>query len=321
MAKFYIAEKSWNKVINYAKSSYDQFKAEIGGMMIAHRDDDGDFILSDPIILKQRVTAAHCTLDKEELAQYYVKTAMKHKKLDSLQFVWWHSHHTMDAFWSPTDLNAIDQMSSGQMSMSLVVNLKEEYKFRVNIWQPVTLEQDVTLNILGKEKTIPQSITDEVKKKCTAHQWKTAANYPTYENRIGLSSDQGYTYDARQIALFNDSYAGASPEDTERQIAYEFLCGELDDINSDYCTGTIDFKVYQDVIKDLNKEAAKKKLNYRVGLCKTADELDGIVYYIESERYICTVDDEHKWNAQNAVETSILDAEYTPPLDREDYIL
>ena len=37
--EFSIQEKAWNKVINYAASAYNQFKSEIGGMMVAIEDE------------------------------------------------------------------------------------------------------------------------------------------------------------------------------------------------------------------------------------------------------------------------------------------
>ena len=43
--EFYIEQKDWNKLQNYAKSAYNKHKAEIGGMCVAVQDDDGDWEL------------------------------------------------------------------------------------------------------------------------------------------------------------------------------------------------------------------------------------------------------------------------------------
>ena len=144
--KFIISQEDWGKIIAWAKLSYDELKSEIGGMLVAFLDKDtNQMTLKDPVIGKQVVSGGNCTLDKEWLADYYCKMAMKHGT--SVRFVWWHSHHTMGAFWSGTDLEAIREFSSGKYSMSLVVNLKEEYKFRVNWWEPTHGHIDHELTI------------------------------------------------------------------------------------------------------------------------------------------------------------------------------
>ena len=146
--EFTIQDKAWNKVINYANAAYDQFKSEIGGMMVVIEDDAGDWELKDPVIMKQKISASNTHLDQEELAAYYTKAAMKYKKVN-FRFCWWHSHHTMSAFWSGTDTNTIDEFSDGDFSFALVVNLKEEYKFRVSVWKPIEVHEDVDLDTLG----------------------------------------------------------------------------------------------------------------------------------------------------------------------------
>ena len=49
---FYISQNNWNKIINYAGIAYDKFKAEIGGMSVMIEDNEGDWELKDPVILK-----------------------------------------------------------------------------------------------------------------------------------------------------------------------------------------------------------------------------------------------------------------------------
>ena len=51
--KFYISRENFDKVIGYAESAYRQFKSEIGGQLVVLEDTDGDYILEDPVILKQ----------------------------------------------------------------------------------------------------------------------------------------------------------------------------------------------------------------------------------------------------------------------------
>ena len=106
--------------------------------------------------------------------------AMKYKDTE-FRFCWWHSHHTMGAFWSGTDLSSIDEYGDGDLSFALVVNLKEEYKCRVSLWKPIELHKDIELNIMDSEKDIPTEILAEVKAKCETRSYKT-----TYVNNHTL---------------------------------------------------------------------------------------------------------------------------------------
>ena len=122
---FYIKKKNWDKIINFARAANEIYNTEIGGMAIALQDKDGDWEISNPVILKQVVTAGSTVLDKEELAEWCNTIVMNKKYGPKTQFVWWHSHNTMNAFWSQTDLNTMEEYSGGKFSLSLVVNIKE----------------------------------------------------------------------------------------------------------------------------------------------------------------------------------------------------
>ena len=165
MTEFYIEKKDWDKVISYAQAAWDEHRSEIGGMMVVVQDKDDDWQVQDPVILKQRISSGNTHLDKEELAKYYTKAAKKYKD-NIFRFCWWHSHHTMAAFWSGTDTSTIDEFNDGDFSFALVVNLKEEYKFRVSVWRPMEVHEDVDLEILSADKTVKQSIINEVNKLC-----------------------------------------------------------------------------------------------------------------------------------------------------------
>ena len=162
---FYIKQKHWDHILGYAEEAYDTLKTEIGGMSVCLQDKEGDWEIVEPVILKQEVTSGNCTLEKEELAKYYTRTAKRYKNR-SFRFCWWHSHHTMSVFWSSTDIKGIEEYSDGDMSFALVVNLKRENKFRVSMWKPAILHKDTTLEILDEKKSsVPKKILNEVKEK------------------------------------------------------------------------------------------------------------------------------------------------------------
>jgi len=187
-ANFYISEKDWNTIQNYSKYAHEEHGSEIGGFLIAEQDKDNKWKLHKPVILEQVISAGNTVLDKDACSEYYVKTAMRMKN-KPFQFVWWHSHHTMNVFWSGTDLTAIDEFSEGTMSISLVVNLKEEYKLRVNLWKPYKMHKDVEMDIIRKDKTrkVPKSISDKVDELCSKPRLITSHYYHGGEFTYGLT--------------------------------------------------------------------------------------------------------------------------------------
>ena len=280
-----MAEQHWKKIIQYSQAAYDNWKSEISGMMIAYKDKEGDYLLTEPVILKQTVSGANTTLDKEALAEYYVKTAMKHKKKDSLQFVWWHSHHTMDAFWSGTDLSTIEEMSEGAMSLSLVVNLKQEYKFRVSIWDPIEMHKDIEIKIMGKDKKIPAKIMTEVTAMCEK---------PTTVVSNMWTSKRKSNSDRVQTSLFNESYL-------KHPSQVEEIASDIDDIISEYCSGNNAFDEVKGMFKAINTQLHEEGSVYRVGIPKTQEELDSIAMYILPYKYIYKATDIEEWSVEKVM--------------------
>ena len=191
--KVYIYKDCWDKIINYAKAAYSSEKAEIGGMAVVTKDKDGDWLIENPQIVTQEIAGTTCDLDKEELAKYYTEMAVKYKDND-FRFCWWHSHHTMGAFWSGTDLSSIDEYGEGEsdLSFALVVNLKQEYKCRVSVWKPVEVHQDVELEVIRDidEIDVPIEIMTEVKAKCRTRKFNTVMNRNT--KQLSLTSHSWY---------------------------------------------------------------------------------------------------------------------------------
>ncbi len=164
--KFYIMRNDWLKIIQYARCAYEKWKHEIGGMMVIVKEDDR-WRLMDPVILKQETSGGNCDIDAEALAIYYGKVSDKYEGKE-IRHLWWHSHHTMQAFWSGTDTNTIEGTPTPDFSVSLVINLYQEYKLRVQWFQPYMHAEDVELQIIDKAllNDIPAVVEKEVEKLC-----------------------------------------------------------------------------------------------------------------------------------------------------------
>ena len=192
-SKFWIHPDDFQKVINYAAASYNEFKSEIAGQMIVVPDEEGDFILKLPVIMEQTVSGGLCTLDETALAQHYAKTAMEHGK--DVRFCWWHSHHTMAAFWSGTDDATILSMPSNDWTVSLVVNLKREYKLRIQFFEPFLHEENVELNFLTVDTDVDDTILAEVKEQCTKTVVATTTAYTGHaQTYLPLGANEAGNY-------------------------------------------------------------------------------------------------------------------------------
>lgn len=255
----YIEQKDWDKIINYARCASDKWGTEIGGMAVTVQDDDGDWQITDPVIMKQEVSAALCELDKTELAAYYSKMAIKYKK-SNIRFCWWHSHAKMSAFWSGTDTNTIDEFEDGDLSFALVVNVKEEYKCRVSVWKPFTMHEDVELNIVEADKgyKVPKAIQNEVEKHCTQPT-------KTWHN-TGSQWHSGNTLNNyNQTRLFGDITSNIiDRSDNKITKAWWDLIEKVDQINSRFIEGQYDYERYSNQIKDLNRRLDNAKMPLKV---------------------------------------------------------
>ena len=200
-AKFYITRDDWDKVIAYAESSYHQMKAEIGGQMIVVEDEDGDFIIKDPVILKQEVSGGNCEMEAEALALHYSKMVGKHG--DNVRHCWWHSHHTMAAFWSGTDTSTILANKSHDFTVSLVVNLKQEYKLRIQFFYPFEHEENVTLNFLEDiDEERDEGLDAEVKELCS--KYVTPVTKYNHHTKTYTNGQQGAFWTAQDETEMND---------------------------------------------------------------------------------------------------------------------
>ena len=261
--KVYILKDCWDKIINYAKAAYHSEKAEIGGMSVVTQDKDGDWWIEDPQILNQEIAGTTCDLDKEDLAKYYTQMAVKYKDTN-FRFCWWHSHHTMGAFWSGTDLSSIDEYGEGEsdLSFALVVNLKEEYKCRISVWKPLEVHQDVELEIVGeKDIEIPLEIVTEVKAKCRT---RSLSSYKTGYTKLPPNGKQlslHSWYDSRGMSgnyrLLEDDCMGPKPTDAEAatfEAKWEYANGKIHEYIRQFNTGDWNMHKYKSAINHTNKQ-------------------------------------------------------------------
>ena len=256
---FYIDSKDWDKILGYAEEAYTEHKSEIGGMSVMVEDKEGDWKLEHPVILKQEISSGNTVLEKDALAEYYTKQARKMGK-KNFRFCWWHSHHTMSAFWSGTDKTAIEEFNDGDFSFALVVNLKGEYKFRVSVWKPVEAHEDVDLQVLRPSR-ITKNISKEVKKFCKRETNFHSTNGHNRNNSYNRSYNQGY------LPLGG----------TVNKMGFSEIVDAVDAINDEATEGTIKYEEYKIQIDTLNTKLKEEKNMYKVELI-TQGKFEDLVY-------------------------------------------
>ena len=250
----FIDKECWDKIINYSKAAYHTEKSEIGGMSVVTQDKDGDWLIQDPQIVTQEIGGTTCDLDKEQLAEYYTKAAIKYKD-DNFRFCWWHSHHTMDAFWSGTDLSSIDEYGEGEsdLSFALVVNLKEEYKCRISVWKPVVIHQDVEVNIIDNtpDVEIPLDIVTEVKAKCRKRSYIATSSYNSGGAQLTIGSNYRNYYTNQYN--WNKVKQELDPQDQVNfEAKWEYATGKIREFIRQFNTGAWNMHKFKSSITHTN---------------------------------------------------------------------
>ena len=251
---FYTTEKDWYKLQAWATLAYEEDKNEISGLMTAVPQEDGRFKVGDVEILKQENTGTNTDLDGDAVSAYMMKYGMKYNNPD-MKFVWWHSHHTMGAFWSGTDNKEIEAWKNNSFSLALVINLKEEYLFRVSFWKtnglPMEQHVDTTLTIERAQPLI--KITETMKKK-----YEELCSSPQIVRHSNVSGWGGtYMYGNQQNIWQNN-------KELEIEKYYEQALEKASDLQDGFVDGTIQLKEWKKGVKKVNKACKDKKLPFRM---------------------------------------------------------
>ena len=251
---FYIKEKDWYQLQGWATIAYEEDKNEISGLMTAVPQEDGRFKLGDVKILKQKNSGTNTELDADAVAEYTMKFGMKYNN-PNMKFVWWHSHHTMGAFWSGTDENEIDEWKNNSFSLALVINLKEEYKFRVSVWKAGGLE-------INQHYDIPLSIERKAKTKITPKMktlYEELCDSPTITHYGGW-------HRGAQIGLNYNKHATnvkQREETLNMEAAYAQTIEKLDTLNDAFMDSSLNFNQLKKEYKKVNTTLKEKSIPFK----------------------------------------------------------
>tara|TARA_R110002012_G_scaffold121894_3_gene271581 strand:+ start:233 stop:1162 length:930 start_codon:yes stop_codon:yes gene_type:complete len=284
---FYILEKEWYTLQKWAKMAHDEDKNEISGLMTAVPQKDGRFKLDDVEILKQENTSTNTELDGDAVSAYMMKYGMKYNNPD-MKFVWWHSHHTMEAFWSGTDTNEIDAWKNNSFSLALVINLREEYVFRVSVWKanglPIQEHYDTNLTIERNRVAKVPTTKDKnlYKELCSS---PTITHYNTYKghyNMIAGNPRQSHLWKNEKELKMEDSYAKALEK--------------AESIQDSFMDGTLKLSGWNKEVKEVNKVCKENKFPFKMIEWKLNK------HDLQSKLMTCLPDELFEWDDNAAKE-------------------
>jgi hypothetical protein len=155
-------------------------KGEVSGLgrVREFRDDNGNltgFMVDDIFLVKQKSTAATTELDDEAVAALLVDLDNGGMDVGDVR-CWWHSHGSMDTFWSTTDDDCAAGLANSKYFISIVTNKKGALLCRVDIYEPVR----VTIDEVPIETALPDYGTFESCKAEFAEKVTETADY-TYQ--------------------------------------------------------------------------------------------------------------------------------------------
>ena len=180
-----IEPEAWHKMMTYSKTAYSLHATEIGGMAEVHRV-NGEWLISNPAILKQETSGARTELNKVALAEYLSTIGYKNKEhLESndFLFLWWHTHPNFGAEMSSTDWKTIDQYTENGPGLSLVINNDGEYELIFSIIDPMITQVNCSLNVCYD---FDKDFESEINELCTK-----AVTVPYY-NKYGYGNHYGF---------------------------------------------------------------------------------------------------------------------------------
>ena len=111
----------------------DAAKGEISGMGLVEKIGDM-FVVTEIYLLKQKCSFSTTEINSDDLGKLMLELAGQGKE-SSLK-LWWHSHASMDTFWSGTDNDTAKLLSGSNWMFRIVVNKHSKLKASLDVNTP-----------------------------------------------------------------------------------------------------------------------------------------------------------------------------------------
>lgn len=200
----------------------DAATGEVSGLGLIDNE-DGKMVVREVYILEQECTGSDTELDPEAISKLMMEILQADKDPAKLKF-WWHSHVNMGCFWSGTDDECAETLSS-EFAFSTVVNKKGESKTRLDLYEPfrITVDNIRLLEITSEDENLKKQCEQDVKDKVKEKTWRRWDNksesgrgyydrkkwdghghWPGYNNPYDGIEDYGSDYRSEKIKLKED---------------------------------------------------------------------------------------------------------------------
>jgi hypothetical protein len=139
-------------------------RGEVSGLGLVE-EFDGGFLVTDLFLPKQECSASSTTLCDEAVATLLLELDRSGRDPAQLKF-WFHSHGSMNVFWSNTDQECIEDLANGDYLLSLVTNKRGDMLARLDIYKParVTVD-DVSVSVRSRGESQLETCQKEIQEK------------------------------------------------------------------------------------------------------------------------------------------------------------
>lgn len=171
--ELWIDDMVYQEVMHYVNMSEFEVSG-LGAVIVDEIDDEKVFRVVSCILLDQENTRASSDFS----AQAFGKAEYEHHKSKTPGTLnwWWHSHATMDAYWSGTDMQNFGDLSENGWFIGTVFNQREEMRSAIRIGKGVPLPvfvDDITTVI---DRSFPEKLIKSWDKKYEKHVKNTSWN-------------------------------------------------------------------------------------------------------------------------------------------------
>ena len=239
---------------------------EVSGLGTIKKDDKGRHVVSNVYLLEQEASAADTELKPEAISTLMTDMMKANQDPATLKF-WWHSHATMQVFWSGTD-DACAETLSREFAFSLVVNKAGDKKCRLDLYNPFRITFDgVKVEILPEEDIrLKEACEAEVREKVksASERW---SNWRDKEYTDAYYGQFGGHYNGKTRTFGSTTYLR---KDKTRITLPDAVVDDAKKLvetaarNSDIA-GIFAIETWNEYILDIMKEVTEKRFEKKAG--------------------------------------------------------
>lgn len=160
--KLQIPRSSYERIMAYAQAC-DQ---EISGFAdLEFNQATKSFVVGEVYLLDQVVGAAETSMTEEAVSAAMLQFIKEGKT--QMPRLWWHSHVSMQAFFSGTDDATMANLKNDSFIIGLVVNKRYETKTQLRIYSYGIIFDDLEIEIINTQNKVDPAIIAEINKKVT----------------------------------------------------------------------------------------------------------------------------------------------------------